>query len=347
MKILYGDPTMSADDMMLVRSIIHNNLITTMQTLCEYCDTFGYKSELTEEETDAFGKMDEADETDDLTDEIGECLKVLWKAKSIEKTWDRRDEFQVIESLKYYFENIDRIAKTDYMDPTKTDYTKDEMDVFQKDALYARVRTSGIVTEKYNIDGTVFEMYDVGGQRNERRKWIHCFEDVTAVIFVAAISEYDQKLFEDGATNRMVEALELFEEVRARACSSPLARSRDPTHALSRACARAAQIVGNRCFMRSTIILFLNKRDLFAEKIKKHPIASIERFNDFTGGDDFDLGCKYFEQKFVDKHHEKCGAEAVLYKHVTCATDTANIKIVMDAAKRTILEKNFAGAGLL
>ena len=111
--------------------------------------------------------------------------------------------------------------------------------------------------------------------------------------------------------------------------------------------ARVAQIVGNRCFMRSTIILFLNKRDLFAEKIKKHPIASIERFSDFTGGDDFDLGCKYFEQKFVDKHHEKCGAEAVLYKHVTCATDTANIKIVMDAAKRTILEKNFAGAGLL
>ena len=52
--------------------------------------------------------------------------------------------------------------------------------------------------------GTVFEMYDVGGQRNERKKWIHCFEGVTAVIFVAAISEYDQKLFEDASTNRMV-----------------------------------------------------------------------------------------------------------------------------------------------
>jgi hypothetical protein len=35
-------------------------------------------------------------------------------------------------------------------------------------------------------------IYDVGGQRAERRKWIHCFDDVTAVIFVAAISEYDQ-----------------------------------------------------------------------------------------------------------------------------------------------------------
>jgi hypothetical protein len=34
----------------------------------------------------------------------------------------------------------------------------------QDDILFSRVRTSGIVTERYLIDGTVFEMYDVGGQ---------------------------------------------------------------------------------------------------------------------------------------------------------------------------------------
>ena len=71
------------------------------------------------------------------------------------------------------------------------------------------------VTTKYTIDNRLYEMYDVGGQRNERRKWIHCFENVTAVIFVAAISEYNQKLFEDATTNRMLEALEIFEEVNA------------------------------------------------------------------------------------------------------------------------------------
>jgi hypothetical protein len=51
------------------------------------------------------------------------------------------------------------------------------------------------------------------GQRNERKKWIHCFENVTAVIFVAALSEYDQKLFEMESVNRMVEALDLFEDI--------------------------------------------------------------------------------------------------------------------------------------
>ena len=39
-------------------------------------------------------------------------------------------------------------------------------------------------------------MVDVGGQRSERRKWIHCFENVTSVMFLAAVSEYDQSLHE-------------------------------------------------------------------------------------------------------------------------------------------------------
>ena len=45
-------------------------------------------------------------------------------------------------------------------------------------------------------------LFDVGGQRSERKKWIHCFEDVTAIIFCVAISEYDQVLHEDESTVR-------------------------------------------------------------------------------------------------------------------------------------------------
>lgn len=63
---------------------------------------------------------------------------------------------------------------------------------------------AGIVVDKYVIEGTTFEMYDVGGQRNERKKWIHCFDNVTAVIYVAALSEYNQGMFEDANTNRCV-----------------------------------------------------------------------------------------------------------------------------------------------
>ena len=91
--------------------------------------------------------------------------------------------------------------------------------------------------EHFLIDDVQFVMFDVGGQRNERKKWIHCFEGVTAVIFVAAISEYDQVLFEDKSQNRMIEAIALFREV----CNL-------------------------KWFRKTAMILFLNKRDLFEAK---------------------------------------------------------------------------------
>jgi hypothetical protein len=86
-----------------------------------------------------------------------------YRIAGIKAVWERRNEFQITESVQYYFNRIDNIKLPGYV-PDKDDI------------LYSRSRTSGIVTERYNIDGTIFEMYDVGGQRNERRKWIHCFE---------------------------------------------------------------------------------------------------------------------------------------------------------------------------
>mmetsp|Transcript_88295 Transcript_88295/g.252559 ORF Transcript_88295/g.252559 Transcript_88295/m.252559 type:complete len:81 (-) Transcript_88295:610-852(-) len=62
----------------------------------------------------------------------------------------------------------------------------------EEDVLLCRSRTIGIVKTVLEIDKNEFNIFDVGGQRNERRKWIHCFDEVTAVIFVAALSEYDQ-----------------------------------------------------------------------------------------------------------------------------------------------------------
>ena len=56
-------------------------------------------------------------------------------------------------------------------------------------------------------------MFDVGGQRDERRKWIQCFNDVTAIIFVSASSSYNLVLREDPTQNRLRESLELFASI--------------------------------------------------------------------------------------------------------------------------------------
>ncbi len=247
----------------------------------------------------------EIDEGKEIDKEIGTAIKALWKDDGILLAWKRRAEFHIVESVKYYFNEIDRIMEDDYI-------------ATQQDMLLARVRTSGIVTEKYVIDNKNFEMYDVGGQRNERKKWIHCFDDVTAVIFVAALSEYDQVLFEDSSTNRMVEAVQLFDE-----------------------------ICNNRYFMQSNIILFLNKRDLFEEKIASVHIGDQKEFSDFiipVGHEDYyNQGVTYFLNKFVEKN---TNADRQIYSHVTCATDSKNVEIVFNSCKDIILRGNMEEAGL-
>merc|ERR1712054_119401 len=83
----------------------------------------------------------------------------------------------------------------------------------EQDVLRSRVRTTGIVQSDFVIKSIQFSMFDVGGQRNERRKWIHCFDNVDSVVFVASLSEFDQNLYEDETKNRLDEALELFQQI--------------------------------------------------------------------------------------------------------------------------------------
>jgi guanine nucleotide-binding protein G(i) subunit alpha len=138
-----------------------------------------------------------------------------------------------------YFDNIDRIAQPDYM-PN------------DQDVLRSRVKTTGITETTFIIGDLTYRMFDVGGQRSERKKWIHCFENVTTILFLVAISEYDQLLFEDETVNRMQEALTLFDSI----CNS-------------------------RWFVKTSIILFLNKIDRFKEKLPVSPMKNY--FPDYEG----------------------------------------------------------------
>lgn len=119
-------------------------------------------------------------------------------------------------------------------------------------------------------------MFDVGGQRSERRKWIHMFEAVTSIIFCVALSEYDQTLpaLEDPTrTNRLAESLTLFES-----------------------------IVNSRWFLRTSIVLFLNKTDVFKKKVKRVLMSSIREFKDYEGGKDVNKAAKYILWRFMKKN---------------------------------------------
>jgi len=176
---------------------IYNNTIVGMRLLIEACRNLEITS-INDADADEF--MEKVSPEAVVDDYVGNLVKKLWADEGIQEAFNRRAEFQLFDSADYFFKSIDRIMAPDYVASVN-------------DILKSRVRTSGIVEEKYIIDNVNFEMFDVGGQRNERKKWIHCFQDVTAVIFVAALSEWDQVLYEDMSMNRMVEAIMLFDEI--------------------------------------------------------------------------------------------------------------------------------------
>jgi len=133
------------------------------------------------------------------------------------------------------------------------------------------------------------------------------------VLFVAAISEYDQVLYEDENTNRIVEALNLFEEI----CNS-------------------------RWFRETSMILFLNKRDLFLEKVKRVPLNVA--FPDYQGDDSYEAGIEFLQDQFESRNRNP---DKQVYTHVTCATDTTNVAAVFNAVKDIIIRKSLNEAGLV
>mmetsp|Transcript_27361 Transcript_27361/g.57082 ORF Transcript_27361/g.57082 Transcript_27361/m.57082 type:complete len:358 (-) Transcript_27361:354-1427(-) len=302
MRVLFG-ADLTDDEKQQITPVVYNNTITSMKILCTETKNLGYEGDVVAMEKLNF--LLELDDQCEINEEIGVAIKELWTDPGVLLAWKRRAEFQIVESVKYYFNEIERIMKDDYV-------------ATQQDMLLARVRTSGIVTEKYVIDGVDFEMYDVGGQRNERKKWIHCFDDVTAVIFVAALSEYDQALFEDATANRMTEAVDLF-----------------------------GDICNNKVFQSSSMILFLNKKDLYEEKIKEVHIGDSPAFADFDAklgdSDYYDKGVKYFLDLFMAENNNP---ERQIYHHATCATDSKNVEIVFNSCKDIIMRKNMEEMGM-
>ena len=191
-----------------------------------------------------------------------------------------------------------------------------------------------------------FRFVDVGGQRTQRQKWHLCFSDVTAILFLASSSEYDEYLREDGATNRLDESCKVFDT-----------------------------LINYKVLKNVEFILFLNKHDLLKEKIQKININNYCR--DFSGNphsiNDVE---KYLVRKFThlkkpmpaatqrtefrqqeqqqqvlsprhsnfiqefDSIQMNSYEEKSIYSHFTTAIDTNNIKTIFEMVRLMIFEKN-------
>lgn len=239
------------------------------------------------------------EDSEPFSGKVLSSLKRLWEDNGIQQCYLRSNEYQLNDSAKYFLDSLDRISVPSYT-PTV------------QDILRTRVKTTGIVEIQFDFKKLHFRLFDVGGQRSERKKWIHCFEDVTAIIFCVAMSEYDQVLLEDETTNRLHESLKLFDSV----CN-------------------------NKWFTETSIILFLNKKDLFREKIKNSPLTLC--FPEYSGSLTYEDAASFIQTQFEAKN--RCETKEV-YCHQTCATDTNNIQFVFDVVTDVIIANNLRGCGL-
>lgn len=253
-----------------------------------------------------------------LTEELVQDILQIWKDPAIQETYARGNELQVPDCADYFMENLQRLSDTNYI-PTKDD------------VLHARVRTTGVVEIQFSPvgenkkSGEVYRLFDVGGQRNERRKWIHLFEGVTAVIFCAAISEYDQTLFEDENKNRMMETKELFEWV-----------------------------LKQKCFEKTSFMLFLNKFDIFEKKVSKVPLNVCEWFKDYqpvaTGKQEVEHAYEFVKKKFEELYYQNvtCDHQDRVFKiYRTTALDQKLVKKTFKLVDETLRRRNLFEAGLL
>ncbi|XP_038818161.1 guanine nucleotide-binding protein G(o) subunit alpha-like isoform X2 [Salvelinus namaycush] len=234
---------------------------------------------------------------------IGHAISCLWADQGVREAATRGYEFELNDSALYFFENRGRIISPDYV-PTETD------------VLRVRLRTTGVIETQFKVKHLLFRMYDVGGQRTERRKWIGCFEDVRAVVFVVSLSGYDMTLVEDPCMNRLQESLKLF-----------------------------SSICNNIFFKSTSMILFMNKIDLFQEKIL-HSGRHLRLYvPQFKGADcDVDAAARYIAGMFVSLN---ATPSKLIYHHFTTATDTSNVQIVFQVVMDTIIKENLEAVSLL
>lgn len=227
-----------------------------------------------------------------LTVEASQAIKSVWASVPIQEAYSRRAEFWLLDATPYYMREIDRIADPDF-DPS------------EEDSIMARVRTTGIVTTQLPDPPYTYHVVDVGGQRSERRKWINCFDNVNAIIFLEGLSGYNQVLFEDDRVNRMHESLKLFEE-----------------------------ILTNQLFKDIPIFVFLNKKDLFESMIPLYPLRKC--FPDYGGPEgDCAAALAFIEQKYRSVA-TRVRPSKKLYIHIIAARVRMDIKVAFGEVKSVL-----------
>ncbi|ETO20299.1 guanine nucleotide binding protein, partial [Reticulomyxa filosa] len=273
------------------RDQIYEQLIDTMKLMITKCEEY-FEEDTTANQKFELGQSSQTSadvilatrNNSPMTSELAKHLDALWKDPAIQQAFKIRNKICVPDSTGFFLDKLSTVTQEDYVPSDERKKRGREKENFFLNLflnfisfLYKkkrkgegekhqkkkfRYRTTGMAEKEFEVEKTKLKVVDVGGQRNERRKWIHFFDSVTAVLFVASLSAYNEATFEDEDLNAMEDSLQIFEE-----------------H------------VNSEWFQNTAFILFLNKSDVFRQRIKETPITVC--FKEYTGRQDYEECYEY------------------------------------------------------
>jgi len=245
-----------------------------------------------------------------LDDATVNALRVVSKDAAFVRAMDLRSKFQVQECFFPYLESC--VSQYPAWGGPQWIPSVDE-------CVRSRTRSSGIIEVEFEYEKVKYKVFDAGGQRAERRKWLHAFDDVTALIYVSSLTEYDEVLFEDKSKNRLKESLEVWEE-----------------------------LVNTSHFATTPTLLFLNKLDLFEDKYvrRRIPLNESGLFPDAPAGEpDKDAAIEWVSSLFRERHRK--ADPTLLYIHTTVAVDANQVDTVFNDVKEIILLRTMGAQGMI
>ena len=236
----YTEGDYNREESISFSEIIWSNIVQSFRVILEFMEALEIPLQyLTNQYTVETIFMQPAQIEDNFPPEVAMAVTKLWDDAGVKEAYRRRREYQILESVPYFANHIERLAAPGYV-PS------------QEDIFRSRVKTAGIMEMSFKINDSnvCFRVFDTGGVRSERKKWIHIFENVNSIAFAVDASAYCQLLFEDETVNRMQEQLILWDS-----------------------------IANSRWFIKTSFVLIFTKIDWLPEQLKLHPVTPF--FPDF------------------------------------------------------------------
>ena len=287
----------NAEERSEYRSVIQSNILNGFKMMLEHFHESGldFRNPRSQRYEDIINQIEAPIGTLQQSVDCIRAWESLWKEDGIQRSYSAGNEYALYENFVRFSGDLVRLLSPDLVPA-------------DADILHARLRTTGITESLFQADTKTLQIFDHGGARSERKKWIHTFENYKRLIFVAPLSGYDKCLIEDKSGNQLKEALMLFKS-----------------------------LLSITWFKRSAIFLILNKLDLLLEKIDYDSIR--DYWPEYEGShNDSNSILTFIKNKFLELADE-AGRSVKVYP---CnLTDIDSARTILDDLKNQPWEFQF------